>query len=102
MNITLEEDLFGLLKRQSDLGRKISYDQVGLTVIEGVIYERLNLAVARNFLAASPAPTVIMPNIANIPDNDKANRELNQVQFEAVLAGAVHYLQPVRGFITLS
>ena len=98
----LEEDLFGLLKRQSDLGRKVSYDQVGLTVIEGVIYERLNLAVARNFLAASPAPTVIMPNIADIPDNDKANRELNQVQFEAVLAGAVHYLQPVRGFITLS
>jgi len=98
----LEEDLFGLLKRQSDLGRKISYDAVGLAVIEGVIYERLSLAVARNFLAADPAPTVIMPNLANIPDNDKANRELNEVQFEAVLAGAVHYLQPVRGYLKLS
>lgn len=98
----LEEDLFGLLKRQSDLGRKVSYDETGLTVIEGVVYERLNLAVARNFLAASPAPTVIIPEISTIPDNDKANRELNVVQFEAVLAGAVHYMQPVRGYLTLS
>tara|TARA_Y100000593_G_scaffold94032_1_gene191207 strand:- start:21297 stop:22373 length:1077 start_codon:yes stop_codon:yes gene_type:complete len=102
LEANLESDLFGLMKRQSDLGRKISYDQVGLTVIEGVIYERLNLAVARNFLAASPAPTVIMPNIEDILDNDKANRELNMVQFQGVLAGAVHYMLPVRGFITLS
>ena len=98
----MEEALFGLFKRQSDLGRKISYDQTGLTVIEGVIYEQLNLRVNDNFLAATPAPTVIMPNIADIPDNDKANRELNSIQFEAVLAGAVHYMQPVRGFIQLS
>jgi len=98
----LEEALYGLFKRQSDLGRKINYDQTGLTVIEGVIYEQLNLRVNDNFLAASPAPTVIMPNIADIPDNDKANRELNLVKFEAVLAGAVHYMQPVRGYINLS
>lgn len=102
LSARLEEDLFGLLKRQSDLGRKISYDQSGLTVVEGVIYERLSLAVARNFLAASPAPTVVIPNIEDIPDNDKANRELNTVEFNAVLAGAVHYMIPVRGYITLS
>jgi len=102
LNITLEEDLFGLMKRQSDLGRKISYDQVGLTIIEGVIYERLNIAVNRNFLAADPAPTVIMPNLSDISDNDKANRTLNDVQFEGVLSGAVHYMQPIRGYINLS
>lgn len=98
----LEESLFGLLKRRSDLGSKISYDAVGFTVIEAVIYEQLNLRVAEGFLAANPAPTVIMPNLANIPDNDKAARELNSVQFEAVLAGAVHYMLPVRGYISLS
>ncbi|QDP66594.1 MAG: hypothetical protein Tp1111DCM1126091_100 [Prokaryotic dsDNA virus sp.] len=98
----MEEALFGLLKRRSDLGSKISYDAVGLTVIEAVIYEQLNLRVAEGFLAANPAPTVIMPSLANIPDNDKANRELNQVEFQAVLAGAVHYMQPVRGYLTLS
>jgi len=97
----MEEALFGLLKRQSDLGRKISYDQAGLTVVEGVIYEQLNLRIAEGFLAASPAPTVIIPNISNIPDNDIANRELNQIEFEATLAGAVHYLLPVRGYIVL-
>jgi hypothetical protein len=98
----LEESLFALLKRQSDLGRKINYDQTGLTIIEGVIYEQLQLRVNDNFLAADPAPTVIIPNISNIPDNDKANRELNRVEFQAVLAGAVHYMQPVRGYLTLS
>ena len=98
----LEEALFALIKRQSDLGRKISYDQTGLTIIEGVIYEQLALRVNDNFLAADPAPTVIMPKLSDIPDNDKANRELNLVQFEAVLAGAVHYMQPVKGYITLS
>ncbi len=97
----MEEALFGLLKRQSDLGRKISYDLAGLTIIEGIIYEQLNLRVIDGFLAADPAPTVIIPNIADIPDNDKANRELNTVQFEAVIAGAVHYMQPVRGYISL-
>lgn len=98
----LEADLFGLMKRQSDLGRKISFDQTGLTVVEGVIYERLSLAIVRNFLAATPAPLVIIPNIEDIPDNDKANRELNVVEFTAVLAGAVHYMQPIRGYINLS
>lgn len=102
LEATMEEDLFGLMKRQSDLGRKISYDQTGLTLIESVMYERLSLAVARNFLSSDIPPTVVMPALSSISDNDKANRELNDIYFEGVLTGAVHYLQPIRGYLTLS
>jgi len=101
LEFRLEESIFGLIKRVSDLGRKIPYTLAGMTMIETVMYEQLFLTVNQGFLSGSPAPRVILPNIDDIPVNDKANRELNMIEFEAVLAGAIHRLQPVRGYLAL-
>ncbi len=97
----LEEELFGLMKRQSDLGRKIPYDSVGFTMIENTIYDQLYLRIAEGFLTSDRAPVVIMPNLSDISQNDKAARELNSIQFTAYVAGAVHYMRPIRGYIEL-
>lgn len=97
----MEEALFGLLKRQSDLGRKVPYDRVGFAMIENTIYDQLYLRVGEGFLTADPAPNVIMPVLEDIPDNDKATRELNSIQFTGYIAGAVHYMKPIRGYIEL-
>lgn len=101
LEFKIEEALFGLLKRQSDLGRKVPYTLSGFMMIENTIYDQLQLRVGEGFLSGDPAPRVIMPDIEAVDINDKANRELNTVQFEAVLAGAVHYMQPVRGYLVL-
>ena len=101
LEFKMEEGIYGLLKRQSDLGRKVPYTQAGLSMIENTMYDVLFLRVNEGFLAANPAPQVLMPNIEDIDINDKANRDLTTVQFQAVLAGAVHRVIPVRGYLVL-
>lgn len=101
LEFKMEEALFGLLKRQSDLGRKVPYTQAGLAMIENAMYDVLFLRVAEGFLAASPAPQVLMPNIEDIDINDKAARDLTTAQFQGVLAGAVHRIIPLRGYLVL-
>lgn len=101
LEFKVEEALFGLLKRQSDLGRKVPYTLSGFMMIQNTIYEQLQLRVGEGFLSGDPAPEVIMPDISEVDINDKAARELNTVEFQAVLAGAIHYLQPVRGYLVL-
>lgn len=96
----MEEDIFGLIKRRSDRGLKVPYTQGGITLVEGVMYSRLQSSVNDGFLAASPAPKVLAPLVGNVSDNDKANRILPDVPFEATLAGAIHTVK-IRGYVSV-
>lgn len=98
MNITLEEDVFALLKRMSDLGKKVPYTDTGIAMVVSVMHKRLQDAVAQGLLASF---TISPPKVADIPDNDKANRVVPDIPFTAVLQGAVHTLT-IRGYLTTS
>lgn len=94
----MEEDVFALIKRQSDLGRKVPYTDAGLLLIETVMYARLQQSVAEGFLAAYPAPKVFTPLVDSIAVNDRANRIVPNIPFEARLAGAAHEVV-IRGYV---
>lgn len=95
----MEEALFALIKRKSDLGQKIPFTDAGIALVEATMYEQLNRRVQEGFLAASPAPKVFPPLAEDVDTNDKANRLLPNIPFEATLAGAVHRIT-IRGYIS--
>lgn len=96
----MEEDIFALIKRYSDLGRKIPYTGAGITIVETEMYKRMNISIGEGFLAATPPPVVITPKVSDISANDKANRLLPDIPFEATLAGAIHRVK-IRGFVSV-
>lgn len=93
----MEEDVFGLLKRKSDLGQKIPYTDVGVNMVATTMAKRLDEAVQRGFLASY---TISPPFVADIADNDKANRTVPDIPFTATLAGAVHKIT-IRGYVSV-
>lgn len=96
----MEEAIFGYIKRLSDLGKKVPYTDAGVAGIQGVMAEQLTLRVRDGFLAPSPAPKVSPPLVEDIDTNDKANRLLPDIPFEATLAGAIHRTV-IRGYVSV-
>ena len=79
---------------------KLPYTADGLGIVESRIRQTLQLGIRVGGLAPNPAPTVTIPDIDDISDTDKANRELNNVTFTAVLAGAIHKVT-INGTLTV-
>lgn len=69
---------------------KVPYTDAGITAIESQIRRALLLGINNNFIADDPAPQVFVPRASSVPSVDKANRILNNVKFQATLAGAIH------------
>lgn len=69
---------------------KVPYTDAGITAIESEVKRALQLGITNNFIANDPAPTVTVPKAASVPPNDKAQRILKNVRFQATLAGAIH------------
>ena len=74
---------------------KIPYTDIGVATIEAEVRRALDLAIAQGVLAAEPEYTVTVPLVADVSANDKANRNLPDVNFTATLAGAVHHVTVV-------
>lgn len=69
---------------------KIPYTDNGVAIIVNRINQILLQGVARSVLRDNPAPTVTAPLVQNVAINDRANRILPDVTFEAQMAGAIH------------
>lgn len=69
---------------------KVPYTTKGIDTIVGEVTAQLQEGVRKEVLAEDPAPFVTAPDILNISANDKALRVLPDIEFEAVLAGAIH------------
>ena len=67
---------------------KVPYTDSGITAIQSQIERALDQGVNQNFIAPN-SYQVFVPKAANVSPTDKANRVLNGVTFQAVLAGAV-------------
>jgi len=71
---------------------KIPYTQNGLAIVESILRTSLNQGIRVGFLASDPAPYITIPKIQDIPVEDKQNRILNNVEFQATPAGAIQQL----------
>ena len=69
---------------------KIPYTDAGIAIIEAEIRAQLQEGVAAGLLTDEVPFVITVPKAAEVAANDKANRLLQDIEFEATLAGAVH------------
>ena len=82
----IAEDVYSILASAD----KIPYTQGGVQTITTAVQARLQQGVSDGFLKGSPAPVVIAPDVVNVAPSLKAGRQLPDIEFFAVTAGAVH------------
>jgi len=82
----IQERVYGVLLNND----KLPYTDAGIQAVRGEILAQLDAGIARDFIAADPAPTCTVPLAANVSAADKGNRFLDDVTFRATLAGAIH------------
>lgn len=86
LHSNMQADVFQVLRDN----KKVPYTDAGVASIESTIRNRLRLATIAGILAEDPAPVVTVPDVADVPSEDKAARLLQGVSFAATLAGAIH------------
>ncbi len=72
---------------------KIGMTDLGVAQVVNVIKGVLKQGIQNGGLAATPAPTVTAPLVADLSEEDVADRNLAGVAFTATLAGAIQGLQ---------
>lgn len=82
----LQERIYGVLVNVP----KVPYTDGGVDTIVSQVRAQLQEGISNGYLAATPVPVVTAPKVADISANDKANRLLPDIHFEATLAGAIH------------
>lgn len=92
----MEENVFGRFVALP----KVPFTDAGIAVVENEVSGVLKLGIAQNILAADPAPTITVPKASEVDLVDKANRLLPDVNFTAVLAGAIHAVE-IHGIVTV-
>lgn len=72
---------------------KIPYTDAGISMCQGVLKNRLDNAINLGILAEFPNPVITVPLAANIPAIDKQDRVLRNLNFVAVLTGAIQSMK---------
>ena len=72
MEARIQEAVFSLLANNP----KVPYTDLGTDMVRGAIDGVLNLGITRGILAATPIPTITIPEVANISTANRANRHL--------------------------
>lgn len=80
----MQERIF-LAKTNRD---KIGFDDAGIAVVVAEVNAALQQKVRDDFI--EPGFTITVPKASEISATDKANRELNGIEFDAPLTGAIH------------
>lgn len=99
----ITEEVYSLLVNQL----KVPFTDGGIAAIEAEITSVLQQGVSPTYGGIAPDDgsggpgfSVTVPKAADISSIDKANRELNDVTFTAILAGAIHAVI-IRGTVTV-
>lgn len=79
---------------------KVPYTDQGIGVIEAEISKVLQDGVTLGGIAPDPAFSISVPKAADVSTADKAARTLNNVTFQATLAGAIHAVT-INGTVTV-
>jgi hypothetical protein len=80
--------------------KKIPYTQAGATILETEVRAQLREGIRVGGLADSPAPIVNVPDVTTIAPNLRAQRIFDGIEFEARLAGAIHFVS-IAGRVTV-
>lgn len=100
LSARVKESLFGLLKRKSDLGQKVSYDDAGFAQIRQAIWNVINVGLANGSISPDVRPIVRTPEREDILEADRTNRILPDVIVEVLYTSAVHKTL-VRAYVTI-
>jgi urease gamma subunit len=94
------ESVYGLMKRRSDQGLKVSYDEAGKSLIRSAIFDVINQGLANGSISNDIRPLVRIPTNEEIADADRANRVLPDVVVEVLYSNAVHKVL-VRAYVSI-
>lgn len=72
---------------------KLPYTDAGIAAVAAEVRASLARGVDAGGLADDPAPTVSVPKAADVSAQDKADRILRDITFDATLAGAIHEIR---------
>ncbi len=89
----IEEGIF----QQLVLSDKIPFTDAGIAIIENILRQRLQNGVTVGLIESF---TISVPKAADVAFESKAARTLPDVEFEAVLQGAIHKII-IQGVVTL-
>jgi hypothetical protein len=110
----VEESLFGLLKRKSDILSKVTMDEDGAALIAQALYDNpLNRDIANGAIfgdkngliqnsdgsSSDLRPKIIIPDRSQITADDLANRTWRDLLVEVVYRTPVHYIKIRAGVI---
>lgn len=91
---TMQADIYTMLVQQD----KVPYTDKGIASVESKVRAALEQGIDRNFLAS--ITSISSPLAADVSAANKAARLLQDVEFAAVLAGAINEIQ-VQGVVTV-
>lgn len=92
----MQERIFGVLVNAD----KIPYTDAGVSLLEKEVKAQLTEAVDVGLLASDPEPTTTVPKVADVPIADRVARIAPDIDFEAILAGAIHEV-PITGRVSV-
>lgn len=90
----MQADIYQMLVNQD----KVPYTDKGIASFEGKVRAALEAGIDRNFIAS--ITSISTPAAASVSAANKAARLLQDVEFVAVLAGAIHTVE-IQGVVTV-
>lgn len=94
------EQVYGLLKRTSDQGKKVSYDEKGMTLIRSSIRQVIDQGLANGSISPDIYPLIRTPTREEISDANRADRILPDVVVEILYSGAIHKVM-IRAYVSI-
>ena len=92
----IQEFVYALLVNSD----KVPYTDSGIAAVEAEVRRALDLGVSNSFIADDPQYTVSVPKAADVSPANKAARLLQDVSFQATLAGAIHAVE-INGVVSV-
>jgi hypothetical protein len=71
---------------------KVPYTNPGIDKVEAKVRAMNQRGIDAGLIAPDPEPIVTAPDVADVSAADKQARELNNVETEWTLAGAIHHI----------
>ncbi|QCQ59046.1 tail sheath protein [Rheinheimera phage vB_RspM_Barba5A] len=94
------EAVYGLMKRRSDAGLKVSYDENGTSLIRSTIFGVIQVGLANGAISPDIYPLVRTPSREEVSEADRTGRVLPDVVVEVLYSNAVHKVL-VRAYVSV-
>jgi hypothetical protein len=100
LKANLAQEIYGLMKRESDLGRKVSYDEAGFSKIRQACRRVIEIGRASGSISLDIESIVRTPTRDEVSEADRMNRVLPNLVVEVPYSNAVHKVT-VRAYVTV-